>query len=108
MSLPLDLSGDAEVFDGLQLVTVELPDAAGSFSALALKRPLTLREIELSAGSLLPGDVRWHFSAADLPATPIVETLITEADGRVWTVIIAAAAVFGGRRTCTARVVEDS
>ena len=105
MSPTPDFSADAAVFDGRQSVTVEPPDAAVPFTIDALKRPVTLREMELSGGLYLPGDVRWHFAAPSLEAEPIVGTLITENDGRVWSVIDLEATVFGGRRTCTARLV---
>jgi len=93
-------------FDGRQPVTVLVPDAEEGASVLGLKRPLTLRELELSHGAYLPGDVRWHFVAADLEDSPTVGTLITEADGRVWSVVDLDAGVFGGRCTCTARLVS--
>ena len=108
MSLPLDFSTDADVFDGLQPVTLQPPDDGEPVVASALKRPITLRELELSNGLYLPGDVRWHFSATGLIQEPIVGTLITEADGRTWSVVEMEGAVFGARYTCTARSVGGS
>lgn len=105
MTLPIDFSADADVFDGLQPVTVQLPDDSEPLSVAALKRPITLRELELSNGLYLPGDVRWHFSATGLAQEPVVGTLLTEADGRTWSVIDMEGAVFGARYTCTARAV---
>src|SRR5690349_16892626 len=108
MTLPIDFSTDADVFDGLQNVAVQLPDAGEPMTAAALKRPITLRELELSNGLYLPGDVRWHFSATGLSQSPVVGTLITESDGRTWSVIEMEGAVFGARYTCTARSVGGS
>jgi hypothetical protein len=107
MTLPLDFSNDADVFDGRQPVTVQLPEADEPLALVVLKRPITLRELELSNGLYLPGDVRWYFSATGLTQAPVVGTLITEVDGRTWSVIDVAGAVFGARYTCTARSVGE-
>jgi hypothetical protein len=104
MSPTPDFSADLTMFDGRQTVTVEVPDAE-PFMTDALKRPVTLREMELSGGLYQPGDVRWHFAAPSLAAEPIVGTLISESGGCVWSVIDSQATVFGGRQTCTARLV---
>lgn len=95
---------DTSVFDGRQAVTIALPDVE-PFTALGLKRPVTNREMEISGGLYMPGDVRWHFVAASLEAAPIVGSLIIETDGRVWSVIDLAATIFGGQQTCTTRLV---
>ena len=105
MSLPLDFTDDAAVFDGLQTVMVQLPESEETVEVSALKRPITLRELELSNGQYLPGDVRWHFAATSLAEAPIVGALIVESDGRTWSVVDSEHAVFGGRYTCTARPV---
>jgi hypothetical protein len=106
MPLPLDYGDDPTVFDGRQEVSVEVPEAAEAFSAWALKRPIALRELELSGGSLLPGDVRWHFAADELEDEPVVGTLVTESGGRVWSVIEYETRAFNARVTCTARLVS--
>ena len=100
-----DYGADTNVFDGREQVTVEVPDE-DAFTAWALKRPVTERELELSGGLYMPGDVRWHFAATDLEQEPVVGTLITEAGGRVWSVIDTRDGVFGARCTCTGRLVS--
>lgn len=107
LAMPFNFGSDASVFDGLQTVTVQAPDAEEGFTAQALKRPVTLRELELSNGIYLPGDVRWHFASADLEADPVVGTLIVESGGRTWSVVERDASVFGTRHTCTARYLGD-
>src|SRR5436190_23774575 len=98
---------DTSVFDGRQAVTIALPETDEPFTALGLKRPVTTREMEVSGGLYMPGDVRWHFVAASLEAVPIVGSLITETDGRVWSVIDLTATIFGGQQTCTTRLVAS-
>lgn len=105
--MPFNFGSDASVFDGLQTVTVQVPNAEEGFAAQALKRPVTLRELELSNGLLLPGDVRWHFASTDLTAEPVVGTQIIEASGVTWSVVDRDDGVFGTRRTCTARYLGD-
>lgn len=105
--MPFEFEPDASVFDGLRTVTVQVPDAAEGFAAQALKRPVTLHELEQSSGLLQPGDIRWHFASADLAADPVVGTLIIEAGGAKWSIVDRNVSVFGTRLTCTARFLGD-
>jgi hypothetical protein len=106
MTLVPDYGADPNVFDGRQQVNVEVPEAEEGFTAWALKRPVTERELELSGGLYMPGDVRWHFAATSLEEEPVVGTLISETGGRVWSVIDVQDGVFGARCTCTSRLVS--
>ena len=105
MPFEFQMGDDAAVFDGLETVALLRPGDEEATTAVALKRPLTLRELELSGGAYLPGDVRFHFSAAALVEEPMVGTVITDGDGRTWTVIEMDDGVLGARCTCTARPV---
>lgn len=105
MTIDPDFTNDCGLFDGRQAVTLRLPASSDDAAAAGLKRPLTQRELELSGGAYLPGDVRWHFEAACLTIEPIVGTQIVEADGRTWVVVGRSDGVFGSRCTCTARPV---
>jgi len=107
MSPAPNYRNDTSIFDGRQSVTIALPETHEPFTAFGLKRPVTTREMEVSGGLYMPGDVRWHFVAASLDAAPIVGTLITESGGRVWSVVDTQATVFGGQLSCISRLVAS-
>jgi len=111
MSASLDLSHEFAVFDGAQSVVVRAPrtssGAAGAeLQTAALRRSVTVREVEASRGKYTAGDVRWHLPTAQVPVAPALGSLIIDDDGRAWTIVETRHQSLGSRWCCTARAWE--
>lgn len=111
MSASLDLSHDFAVFDGAQSVVVRAPrTSAGAAGAevqtAALRRSVTVREVEASRGRYTAGDVRWHLPTAQVPVAPALGSTIIDDDGRAWTIVETRHVTLGSRWCCTARAWE--
>lgn len=87
----LDCSGDLNVVDGLEAVRLLRPGrSAATDIAHALRRPITTREAEDSAGQYTRSDLRWIFSKSECPVGPAPgDALLDGQDGR-WTVLSVA------------------
>ena len=105
MTPDFDPSSDfQDVTDGLQLVTVATPGSSEVTEVPhALRRAVTAREAQRSAGRLTAADVAWHLPAAELPEPPEPGDLILEAGGRRWTVLEVQRATLDARWRCLAR-----
>lgn len=111
MSASLDVSNDFAVFDGAETVTLHGPRTSNgveptAVSLPALRRVLTVREVEASNGKYAASDVRWHLPDAELPNAPALGSVIVDADGRAWTILEATRVTLGSRWSCTARAWE--
>lgn len=111
MTSSLDLSNDFAVFDGAQNVVIRGPRTSSGVApaeqpTAALRRAVTVREIEASHGKYAAGDVRWHFPAAAITAAPALGSMIVDTDGRAWTILETSHETLGSRWRCTARSWE--
>lgn len=111
MSASLDVSNDFAVFDGAEIVTLCEPRSSSgvepaAVTTPALRRKLTVREIEASRGKYTASDVRWHLPDAELPTAPALGSLIVDGAGRAWTILEASRVTLGSRWSCTARAWE--
>jgi len=105
MTLDFDPRDDlVEVADGLEPVTVARPGSSAT-TALGhtLRRGVTTREAERSAGRYTAADVAWHLPAAELPDPPRPGDVILDAAGRRWTVLEVQATTLDGRWRCVSR-----
>lgn len=105
MTLNFDPTTDFQtVADALQPVTVATPGSSEVAEvAQALRRGVTTREAQRSAGRLTAADVAWHLPAAELPEPPALGDVILDAGGRRWTVLQVQRATLDGRWRCLAR-----
>ena len=105
MTLDFDPTTDFQsVADALQPVTVATPGSSEVAEvAQALRRGVTTREAQRSAGRLTAADVAWHLPAAELPEPPALGDVILDAGGRRWTVLQVQRATLDGRWRCLAR-----
>lgn len=105
MTLNFDPTTDFQtVADALQPVTVGRPGSSEVAEvAQALRRGVTTREAQRSAGRLTAADVAWHLPAAELPEPPALGDVILDAGGRRWTVLQVQRATLDGRWRCLAR-----
>lgn len=111
MSASLDLSHDFAVFDGAETVTLRGPRTSNgvepaAVSLPAMRRVLTVREVEASRGKYAANDVRWHLPDAELPTGPALGSVIVDGAGRAWTILEATRVTLGSRWSCTARAWE--
>lgn len=100
MTLELDISGDAGVFDGTTSVVLQQPGEAEL--ALSGVSPLKLAETEfaLLGGSLAAGDTTRAFSlpvAVLAGRTPRVGDTLADGEGNVWRVQHASLLTCGTR-----------
>jgi len=105
MTLDFDPTTDFQtVADALVPVTVVAPGSSDSTEvAGALRRGVTTREAQRSAGRLTAADVAWHLPAAELPEAPSPGDVILDAGARRWTVLEVERATLDGRWRCLAR-----
>ena len=92
---------DLEFLDGGQIVTVT---QAGTLTeqtvAGALKRPLSLREIDLFAGTLTHGDAKFNLAVSETSFAPAVGDTLSDSDGRDWEIEAVDLLSFGTRYRC--------
>jgi hypothetical protein len=94
----------AQVVDGLATVTLKRPGGPASVAVdAALRRVVTTREAEASAGKYTTSDAVWLLDMSASSMTPQVGDRIVEADGARWTILSARREVAGARWRCHAR-----
>jgi head-tail adaptor len=105
MTASLDVQTDfSAVADGLEAVTLERADGAGSVAiSAALRRAITTREAAISDGKYTTTDVRWHLPAAGLAAAPGLGDRIVDGNDETWTILETQLATCGSRFVCIAR-----
>ena len=106
MTIEPNFEDDFAVLDGVQSVTPQVEGDGASEPLVGLVRPLSLREIEASAGAYLPGDARWHFDAP-LAEVPEVGAIFIDAESTSWTVLERRSTLLGARGSCIARRVAS-
>jgi hypothetical protein len=92
----LNLNDDLSSADGLETVTITQAGTLEEQTASALRRPVSLREIEASGGALQHGDVKFQVPAEGLTFAPDTgDTLTDGAD--LWDVLDADLVVMRSR-----------
>jgi hypothetical protein len=98
--MPIDIN-DLDLLDGIETVTVtQAVTLTEQTVAAALKRPLSLRELEFFAGTLEPGDVKFNLPVANTSFAPDVDDVITDSDGQGWDVKAVDVLSLGTRYRC--------
>jgi len=108
MSLNFDPSTDfADMVDGTETVTLRrrgsTPGSPGTVISHALRRAVTTREAAESNGRYTASDVNWHLPAEQLSAAPRLGDVLTDADGRRWTILDVQLATLRTRWQCATR-----
>jgi len=90
--MSFDPSSDfAEVVDGVESVTLNrrgsTPGGTGEAVQNALRRAVTVAEAAHSGGRFTASDVTWHLPCSELSNRPRLGDVITDGDGRRWTVL---------------------
>lgn len=100
--MPPELSLDGfDSLDGGETVTVtQAVTLTEQTVENALKRPLSLREIELFTGVLTYGDVKFNLPAAGLDFAPDIDDVIAEAGGQTWEIKAVDLLALGTRYRC--------
>jgi hypothetical protein len=92
---------DMEFLDGTETVTVtQAVTLTEQTVAGALKRPLSLRELEFFAGTLEHGDVKFNLPVSGTSFAPDVDDVITDSDGQEWDVKAVDVLSLGTRYRC--------
>jgi hypothetical protein len=92
---------DMDSLDGGQTVTMtQAVTLTEQTVEHALKRPLSLREIELFTGVLTYGDMKFNLPAADLDFAPDIDDVITELGGQTWDIKAVDLLALGTRYRC--------
>jgi len=100
----IDPTQDHEVFDGGEpLLFRQAGTGACDRIPHALRRGVSLSELNNSRGVLRQGDVRWDAPAAGLAFAPAPGDQFQAADGQLWTILRVEQAVFGTRFRCWSR-----
>jgi len=108
MTLDFDPAADfAEVIDGTETVTLlrrgNTPGSPGTAVAGALRRAVTTREAAQTGGRYTASDVTWHLPVEELGDAPAVGDLLSDGQGRRWTILEVTLATRRTRWRCTAR-----
>ena len=108
MALNFDPSADfAAAADGAEAVTLQrrgsAPGSPGTDVAHALRRAVTTREAAESNGYYTASDVTWHLPTEELGDAPELGDVITDGDGRHWTVLEVQLATLRTRWRCATR-----
>ena len=100
--MPPDLDlADLSTLDGRETITItQAVTMTQQTVANALKRPLSLREIEVFAGTLGHGDVKFNFPLAGTTFAPDVNDVITDSGGKDWDVKAVDLLSLGTRYRC--------
>jgi hypothetical protein len=100
MTLSIDID-DLDQVDGGETITVtQAVTLTEQTVAGALKRPLSLRELEFFAGTLAHGDVKFNLPVANTEFAPDADDVITDADGQDWDVKAVDLLSLGTRYRC--------
>ena len=102
----LDLSQDSLYIDGQETITIASASPAASQNVSAVKRRLSLRELEVSDGDFVRGDVKFLFPSAGLDFEPLAGHTITDASAKEWDVIFVELLVLGTRYSCWCKAAE--
>lgn len=98
MTLQLDISTDfAMITDWLAPVTV-----SGVIVESALRRAITVKQVQASGGKYLSSDVTFHLDRAELQQQPKLGTQIIDSDGR-WTILGVHWETLANRWKCVCR-----
>lgn len=93
-----------DVVDDLQPVTVTRPGSSTTYDVThALRRAVTVREAEASAGRYTSGDVAWHLPAVQVPDPPRLGDVIVDGGGGRWTVLAVGQMALDSRWRCVTR-----
>ncbi len=96
----LDLA-DLTTLDGRETITItQAVTLIQQTVANALKRPLSLREVEVFAGTLGHGDAKFNFPKAGTTFAPGLDDIITDSGGTGWDVKAVDLLSLGTRYRC--------
>lgn len=106
MSLAIDIASDWQFIDGIETVSVtpQSPPANAVTGVKALRRDLS-RTDRLANAGIEPDDTVFHVWVATMGVATDLQRgwLITQADGKVWTVQTASLETLGTRWRCVCR-----
>jgi hypothetical protein len=82
----LNLNDDLSAADGLETVTITQAGTLEEQTASVLRRPVSLREIEASGGTLQHGDVKFQTPAEGLSFAPAAGDTVADEES-LWDVL---------------------
>ncbi|HEY1065910.1 MAG TPA: head-tail adaptor protein [Pirellulales bacterium] len=107
MTFSFDPTGDLEtIADGLETLTYEPLDGDAETVSAALRRGVSKREAEASAGVVSRSDVKFRLPTSELSDEPALGAAFIDAAGVRWTILSVAREVLGACWSCVVRNLE--
>jgi len=110
MSVTFDPSGDfASIMDGLEAVTLRVPEQPAQSIANAHRGQVGAEEAEASGGYLRQSDTVWQFPASEVTGAPPLGSVIEGAAGDRWTILAINLQVLSSKweAACRNMAVEE-